>query len=842
MDTIRKQSAVIWDEVIKELTVIKDAPAVWVVFALILIALTIALTGVQKNRLSKSLFTAVKQLFDFIFDTFNNIVLSCKSLFGFLDVLRLLFFGRLGDSTLYVLTNYAIIFLSVASFLTTLQGLSSLIGWIGFLVSFGIQVMELLTTLSLVVAFVPTKHNPEKKIEYAYYEPHTHLPAPYVERQSSGDNAVSKQKLPFTWGRSRRILLPIALLIAYCMSALFSYCYMFNIVVMPTISYDDYIESIDLVTRVTADYEKSLTEYRSELGEDLMLFLDDVAGASSNDESGYASLDAQIQSVETQAQQALNTVEALRSVLGAMSESDNGYSEQYALYQQAIANWNALQAQLDNLNSTKSGSGYALYQAIQLIHGFLEDPLYLTAVSPSGDIEATVSKLDEAFNNIIFIGYTPNAASLNYNIQSLRMAYNNYVLLEKYYAQHGTAGLNLSGTEEQPGVTELLNQRSTVLSAYDAKLTQDQDDASGYLNQESAKLLFAAIQAIEDVPELGVVGEIQHALLDTEAIHPQEPDSVSSIQTLNKQYRTCSGRLSLQERAWYKLGKEHHSLMAWFMLIIAFVLDGIIIILCFQRGRKYYANEVRANRQLIAFVLTRFFDEDRERKARLGAMICVIAGAVGFGVFWIIDATGWALVFLFGGVVLASLVAGIITYRSWPRGAAQPESMLEKSLSKNGRSFLEDYIKTARFVKTSTEMRLHADAAKEMAAQHQQEKNNWRQNEDYKFRMPSFQLGDYDVIITNQDVRMECYVLADDLAEKGLSFAFHLLEAHHLVYVVEIPNESRETKKAYLLPKKFMRLLYECLLLRMIPGGSEEYSMPDDMLDYERSNDDDEEE
>ena len=85
-------------------------------------------------------------------------------------------------------------------------------------------------------------------------------------------------------------------------------------------------------------------------------------------------------------------------------------------------------------------------------------------------------------------------------------------------------------------------------------------------------------------------------------------------------------------------------------------------------------------------------------------------------------------------------------------------------------------------------------------------------------------------------------MLASDIAKHGLSFAFHLLEAHHPVYAVELPLVEEKTEKAYLLPKKFMRLLYECLLLRMMPGGCEEFSMPDDMQDYERSTDDEEEE
>lgn len=95
----------------------------------------------------------MRQFGAFLIDTFNSIVQALRSLFGFLDVLRLLFFGHLGRSTLYVLTNYAIIFLSMASFATTLQGLYSLIGWMGILVSFGIQILELIATMGIIICW-----------------------------------------------------------------------------------------------------------------------------------------------------------------------------------------------------------------------------------------------------------------------------------------------------------------------------------------------------------------------------------------------------------------------------------------------------------------------------------------------------------------------------------------------------------------------------------------------------------------------------------------------------------------------------------------------------------------
>lgn len=108
-------------------TVVKT-PFFWVLIFLLLGSRVLSYNSSSQNRLSGSLINTIRMFGTFLIDAFNSIVLACKSLFGFLDVLRLLLFGHLGRSTLYVLTNYAIIFLSMASFATTMQGLFSLIG------------------------------------------------------------------------------------------------------------------------------------------------------------------------------------------------------------------------------------------------------------------------------------------------------------------------------------------------------------------------------------------------------------------------------------------------------------------------------------------------------------------------------------------------------------------------------------------------------------------------------------------------------------------------------------------------------------------------------------------
>lgn len=59
-------------------------------------------------------------------------------------------------------------FLSMASFATTLQGLYSLIGWTGVLVSFGIQVLELVATMGIIICLIPPWAKLKENVRYAH--------------------------------------------------------------------------------------------------------------------------------------------------------------------------------------------------------------------------------------------------------------------------------------------------------------------------------------------------------------------------------------------------------------------------------------------------------------------------------------------------------------------------------------------------------------------------------------------------------------------------------------------------------------------------------------------------
>lgn len=899
-------------------------PLFWVMLFLLLGCLMLTYSRTAHSRLSGSIVNTIRQFGAFLIDTFNSIVQAIKSLFGFLDVLRLLFFGHLGRSTLYVLTNYAIIFLSMASFATTLQGLYSLIGWTGILVSFGVQVMELVATMGIIICRIPPWAKLKENVRYTHISAGTGKACREkavgelsdqaaedetllweTEEEMTGIVEEIKQRKKFLWGKTRRRVLPVALFFAYISSVFFSYCYMFDAIVMPGIAYDDYIESIDLVNSVTEAFEDELTEYRTELVKGLTQFNSDVAAFNSLAEKDIGTIDSRIQSLESEEASALNAMQATGETLRNLDQNDPNYEGFYQMYVAARQRYDNIQEQLSELREERNGAEYALYQAIQLLTQYYADPLYLAENEAAESDEATLEvRLNEAFNVVTIQGYGQYANVIDANLESVRTAFNNYTMLCRYYAGHGGTGLNLAGTGEGDSVEALLTKRAEIMATYVElkKLWENPSDteaelpesASNYLNGETGKLLIAAMRALEEVPRFSVVGELWPDLTAS------EPSIISYLQTLNEKYRAASGQLSLQERAISKLVSPHW-ITAWFSLIAAKFLDGMIIFLCFLRGREYYANNIRNRRQMISLLFvnsnTKAEQEESERGRRTILMGTVLGCFVYLLYFRFYPDAGSrsaliAFVLVIAGILLMTLLSSLRSVfqkkadcekekgKEDKEGKGNEEGKRDekekKEANKNKQktpveerlfdsiyNLLAHNLHKDWFYKRCTVRRPKTAAVIRGAKEYLRNKNIFRSKEDHKIRTQVFGKKDYDIIVTSCDENMEYYVLDKDIKDAGLTFQFAVLKSQRLAYHVVVPLEKAEDftakededqlvfmdqfgkpttgRRAHLLTEELIRLLYECIMLRTIVGNNWEYSMEDDLLDYERGDDDNEE-
>lgn len=862
-------------------------PFFWVIIFVLLCCVMLTYSGSAQNRLSGSIISTLRQLGMFFIDTINSIIQACKSLFGFLDVLRVLFFGHLGKGTLYVLTNYAIIFLSMASFATTLQGLNSLIGWTGILVSFGVQVMELITTTGIIICWVPAWGKLKETVKYTYCYTNDKGGTDQTESGSNiqsvmgGDTTADnerQEKIRFRWGRVRRAALPFILPIAYIASVFFSYCYMFDKVVMPEIAYDDYIESIGLVNNVTVRFEEELTVYRTELVNVLTYLNNAVIDASNLSEDNMSTLDTRIEDVQNQLESARRSVNANGELLSDLTAESENYAEIYDNYMIALENSTNIEANLADLRAQRDTAEYGLYQAVRLLTQFYGDPLYLMGgitvsemdtgeTGEEVETEDLKAQLNNAFNIVMIQGYTPHADQLNINPENIRTAFDNYTILCEYYAKHGGSGLDLVAGGEEESVAQLLAKRAEVLEQYeDSKSTDVKDsdkeesmkDAKTYLAGESGKLLVAAMYVLERVPRFSNVGEIVPETNIEKGIFLKEPNISEYLSELNEKYRSASGQLSLQEQAITKLFSEH-SKMAWFCLVMALTLDGMIILLCFLRGREYYGNSARDYRQMISILfMISSTNEEREQNEQGRQMILAgtVLGCLVYLLYFAFlpglncdlalslgqdsDSMGAmaAFVSIIGGIMLVTLLNAV-------RATIKKKDPLKENLIKE-RIFEDIYqlfsenLRIGFFRRECSVKRPKQAALQAMVVYNSWQERIWKILEDYKKK--AFVLGrdDYETIITCADTDREFYILEEYIRARKLQFHFAILKSYGLVYHVTVPKWNEKMGvSAYLFTKECIRLIYECVLIRTVAGNSWEYTLEDDLLDYEREEDDD---
>lgn len=434
-------------------------PLFWVMLFLLLCCIVLAYSGTSQGRLSSSIISTLRQPGSFFIDTFNSIIQACKSLFGFLEVLKMLFFGHLNSSTLYILTNYAIIFLSMASFSTTMQGLFSLIGWTGILISFGVQVMELVTTMGIIICYMPLRGKMKEMVVYAPYQPDESTPYRHVKNyvesvlepeedskstgggaaggevnvqkksDDPGGGAKEKKRIwikPYLFrdvGKCAALVLFLAL--SYVASSTFSYCYIFDAVVMPEIAYDDYIESIDLVNGNIEKFEGELSEYRAELVGEMSKLNGDISTYHNFAAEDFSALEANIQNAQKRYDEAVGERDQIDQKMDRFEDIDDpDYIELSEKYRKTSDDIRASSSELEDLRKKESSGEDALFKAIQLLDQYYADPLYLTR--EKGDIDAAEAEVMHAYTAVMTQGLDPYKEDIEVDEDSFRTAFNNY--------------------------------------------------------------------------------------------------------------------------------------------------------------------------------------------------------------------------------------------------------------------------------------------------------------------------------------------------------------------------------------------------------------------------------
>lgn len=137
MDNIKKIAMQIWDKI--EIT--KEPIIIFIVIVIIVSFFIIYDRDNENPKISDSFTRTFRKFFILVVDLLGDTVSLFSSLAEVLNLIRILIFGKIDSQKQIYLANYAIIFMSVVSYFTTMNGLTLVLeDWQAILASFGIQV------------------------------------------------------------------------------------------------------------------------------------------------------------------------------------------------------------------------------------------------------------------------------------------------------------------------------------------------------------------------------------------------------------------------------------------------------------------------------------------------------------------------------------------------------------------------------------------------------------------------------------------------------------------------------------------------------------------------------
>ena len=366
---------------------------------------------------------------------------------------------------------------------------------------------------------------------------------------------------------------------------------------------------------------------------------------------------------------------------------------------------------------------------------------------------------------------------------------------------------------------------------------------------ESGKILLAGMNAIDQLPDFVYVGNVNLSDRNTNIV--STPAFSDFYLDLNKQYRLVSGQLRLQERALAKLFGSNNK-MALFCFALAVCMDLFVILLCIHRGREYYSNNVRNNRQLVALLFINPLTDDEHTENEIGR-ISIISGAIaGIMVYVFIfriqsslsDPPSALIAFalIICGILFMALLNGVrklIDRKSKPLPCGN-DDIYKLRLHSDISTLFNEKLNCDLFRRIGFVRYPHRNLASLLKLHRYHEMQAWDQIDDYKYK--TFIPGDknYDIILTSDSQETEYYIKDTDVRNSKLSYKFAILCVYELVYPVQIPssNSNQAPEAAYIITQKLIRLVNECILLKELTGNSWEYTMEDDILDYEKDEDD----
>lgn len=259
-----------------------------IVFLIVLVITALCALPAKKDRVNHNVLGLISYSFKILLGFIGSILTAIESITNFIDVVRVILRGKLTAGTQFLLSNYAIVALSVSSFYTTFNGLLMVSDWyISILITFGIQVGIL--AMSSKIALERNKGKERKSLQTITYEwiSDSKNSKIYLGDDDSKNNIqkiIAEGKVAFNhWqaerdpitgetnrqteskkssyiSRLKKIKYYPILILCVGVSSYFSYVHFYEKLVHPGAPMDNYMTAMNQVSNIVSSYSADLIE------------------------------------------------------------------------------------------------------------------------------------------------------------------------------------------------------------------------------------------------------------------------------------------------------------------------------------------------------------------------------------------------------------------------------------------------------------------------------------------------------------------------------------------------------------------------------------------------------
>lgn len=588
----------------------------------------------KRNTLFNKVNDIIEDVSMILLDFTSDILMLFRSLMNFLVAIRYLFFGSLGKQSLYILINYAIVFMSAASFWSTWEGLSELLpGILAGFISFGIQVAELISVLFIINTYEKkvlwkkefyVKFEKIETVNIEEYKNLYHIVEAENGKELSSDIQPENQK-SFKRKKGLYFVAILTLILSMLGSVFFSYANLFDKIVYPRIVIDDYINVEGELAQIQEEFDNEAKEYYAmEIGamqEDIEITrrnlidgMREIIDITYNAESETVISNENIKNAES----ILGVWMHQSTVVDIMESSAAELSEEIITQiQNCEVEVNELEAQLEDLED------------------FLQQPenLFISEREEKGEDKYLLAyeKYRQLFNECIEkMSYlTIRKTDGISDLPVLNGRASNILTLTKYYCEQGdiTAGGVESETES---IIIGLKEYENIY----AEIKESKKDEKELLKESEDSLRVHIIDSFER--QLGKLYEFPELVRYDPNL--EIPDRAKKRADILMKYRLYSGNVDVREKAISKLFFQPIKGLTIFTACLALMIDLICILLCLIRGRNEKTLTPQLRRKIVEiFFFKNEIEEKTEKEIFVSKLLLLIGSFMGIFICMVFD-------------------------------------------------------------------------------------------------------------------------------------------------------------------------------------------------------------